>query len=79
MQAYLSVGMCKKFQQFKNRKTIYGHLPPKLIAALKLCNLVSIDLVGTYYKLIRQWQPGDAIIKKYVRFTHMTMIDPDTG
>ena len=35
IQSQLSVKTCKKFQQFKKRKTIYGQLPPKIISALK--------------------------------------------
>ena len=35
MQAELYAKLCNKFQQFKNGKTLYGHLPPKIIAELK--------------------------------------------
>ena len=34
-QAELFTKMCKTCQKFKNRKTVYGHLPPKNIAELK--------------------------------------------
>ena len=36
--AELSVKTCKKFQHFKNRKTIYEQLKTRIITALKLCN-----------------------------------------
>ena len=49
----------KKFQQFKNRYTIYGHLPPKNIAELKPWYTVHVVLkqpvsTGTAMTL-RQW------------------------
>ena len=75
----LYIKTCNKYQQFKNRKTIYGNLPTNIISALKWCNLVHIDLVGPYTKSIRQQNPGDEIINKYVRLTSMTMIDTATG
>ena len=53
-QPELSIKTCKKCQQLKNRKTLYRHLPPKIIEALKPWNLVHIDLICTYYKSIRQ-------------------------
>ena len=68
-----------KFQQFKNRKTLYGKLTPKIAPALKLWNLVYIDLMSLYAKSIRQQHPGRAIIKKGVSLTCMKIIDPVTG
>ena len=37
-----------------------------------------MDLIGKYYKSIKQQHPGGAIVKKYVILTCMTMIDPAT-
>ena len=34
-QVELFAKMCKTCQQFKKRKTLYGHLPPKNIVELK--------------------------------------------
>ena len=79
IQAELSVKTCKKCQQLKNRKTIYAHLPPKIIAVLKPWNSVHTNLVGPYYKPIRPNNPGGVIIKKYVSLACMTMIDISTG
>ena len=73
------VKTCTKCRRFKNRKSLYGQLPPKVIAALKPWNLVHIDLIGPYPKSIRQQHTGGTIIKKDVRLTYMTMIDPATG
>ena len=78
-QADLSIKTCSKCQQFKNRKTIYGHLPSKIIAALKLWNSVHIDPIVPIYKSIRQKKPCGAIFGKYVRITCMEIIDPATG
>ena len=71
--------MCKISQQFKKIKTIYGHLPPKNIAELKLWDLVHVDMIGPYIKSIRQQQPGGSIICKNTSLNCMTMIDPATG
>ena len=70
---------CKILQQFKNRKTIYGNLPPKNIAELKPLYLVHVDLMGTYSKSIIQHHPGVSIIQNKYSLTCMTMIDPATG
>ena len=78
MQADLSIKMCKKCQHFKNRKTLYGQLSPKIIAVLKLQNLAHIDPKGPYYKSIRHEQTGGAIIKKTVSLTCMKIIDTTT-
>ena len=64
--------------KFENRKTIYVHLPPNIITALKPWELVNIDLIGSYDKSIKQHQPGGAIIWKDVRFTCKKIIDPAT-
>ena len=53
-QADLLSKMCKTCQQFKNRKTIYGHLPPKNIAELKLWDIVNVYFIYPYSKSIRQ-------------------------
>ena len=71
--------MCKKFQQLKNIGTLYGHLPQKIIAKLKPCKYVHIELVVPYANYIRQQHPGGAITKKDVILTFMKIIDPDTG
>ena len=78
-QAELSINMCKKFQQFKKRRTLYGHLLPKIIAALKLWNLVHIFLIAPYSKSIRNNHPDGVITKNYMRLNCMTMIDSATG
>ena len=68
--------ICK---QFKNRKTLYGHLPPKNIVELKPYNSVHVDLIGPYSKSIRQQQTGRAIIRNNVSLTCMKTIDPSSG
>ena len=78
-QAELSIKTCKECQHFKRRKNIYGKLPPKIIAALKKCNSVHIDLIGPYSNSTRQHKTYGMIINKDVRFTCMKMIDPATG
>ena len=70
---------CKICQQFKKRKTLYGHLPPKNIAELKPWYSVHVDLIGTYCNYIRRQQPGGDIIWKNVSLTCMMMIDPAKG
>ena len=62
MKAELYAKQCKICQWFKSRKTIYGHLPPKIIAELKPWDSVHVDLIGPYSKSIRQQHPGGAII-----------------
>ena len=69
----------KMCQKFKNRKTLYGRLPPKNISELKLWDTVHVDLIVTYSKSIRQYQTGGAIIKNNVSLTCMSIIGPDTG
>ena len=54
--------MCKTCQQFKNRKTLYGHLPPKNTTELKPWDTVHVDLIGPYSKSIRQQQSGGTVI-----------------
>ena len=77
-QADLFSKTCKICQQFKNRKTLYGHLPPKNIEELKPWDMVHVDLIGTYINSIRQPHPGSAIINKNFSLTCMAMIDPIT-
>ena len=79
MKAELFSKTCKTCQQFKKRKTIYGHLPTKNIAELKPWGLVHVYLIGPYIKSIRQQNPCGAIIWKNVSLTSMMMIDPATG
>ena len=57
---------CKICQQFKNIKTLYGHLPHKNIAELKPWDSVHVDLIGPYSKSIRQQQPGGTIIGNFL-------------
>ena len=78
-QADLFAKMCKTCQRFKNRKTLYGHLPPNNIAELKPWYLVHVDLIGSYSNSIRQQKPGRILIQKNDSITCMMMIDLDTG
>ena len=39
---------CKTCQQFKKRKTLYGHMPPKNIAEPKPWDTVHLYLIGPY-------------------------------
>ena len=71
--------MCKICQQFKNKNTLYGHLPPKYIAELKPCYMVHVYLIGQYSKSIRQNNPGGNIIRNNDSLNFMTKIDPATG
>ena len=79
LQADLFTKTCNTCQQFKNRKTIYGHMPTKNIAELKPWDSMHVDLIGPYRKSIRQQQPGGAVISKNYSMTWMNMIEPDTG
>ena len=60
----MSITTGNECQQFKERKTIYGHLPPNIIAALTPRNLVHIKLIGSYSKTTRKQKPGGTITKK---------------
>ena len=71
--------MCKTRQQFKKRKTIYGHLPLNNIVELKPWDLVHVDLIGPYSKSIIQQQPGGSVIRNNASLTCMLVIDPATG
>ena len=71
--------MCKTCQQFKNRKTLYEHLPPNNIAELKPWDTVNVYLIGPYSKSIIQQHTGGTVIKKNASLTFMTIIDPATG
>ena len=71
--------MRKTCKHFKNKKTLYEHLPPKNIAELKPWDLVHVYLIGKYSKSTRQQQPGGTVIRKNYRPTCMTMIDPASG
>ena len=78
-QAEMFAKTCNIFQQLKNRKTLYGHLPPKNISELKPLYLVHVDLIGPYSNSIRQQHPGGTVIRKNASLTCMTMIDPFKG
>ena len=78
-QAELFTKTCKTCQQFKNIKTLYGHLPHKNIAELKQWDLVNVDLIDLYINSIRQQHPGSTIIWNNASLTWMTMIDLSTG
>ena len=78
-QVDLYDNLCNICQQFKNRKTIYGNLPPKNIAELKPWNTLHVDIIVTYSNYIRQQRPGVAIIHNNFSLTCMTMIGPATG
>ena len=78
-QAELYNDLCKKCNQFKNRKTLYECLPPNNIAELKLWDTVHVDLIVSYSKSTGQQQPCRAIININVSLTCMAMIDPETG
>ena len=67
---------CKTCQQFKNRKTLYGHLPPNNTEELKTWDSLHVDLIGPYSKSISKQQPGGAIIWNNASLTCMEMIDP---
>ena len=62
-QSKLSVTTCEKFQQFDNQKRRYVHLLPEVIADINPCNLLHIDLIGTYVKSIRTQQSGGVILQ----------------
>ena len=70
--------LCKICQQFKKRKNVYGNLPHKNIAELKLWYLVYVDLIVPYVNSIRQKKMFGTIIKNNVSLTCMNMIDPAT-
>ena len=74
-----SLRRARYVNSLKNRKNIFGHLPPKNMAEPKPWYAMHVDLIGTYRKSIRQQQPGGAIIWKNASMTCMTMIDPATG
>ena len=69
---------CKICQQFKKRNTLYGNLPPKNIAELKLWDLVHVDLIGPYSKSISQKQVGIDSIQNNFSMDCMPMIGPAT-
>ena len=75
MQAEMFTKICNTCKQFKNRKTIYEHLPPKNIAELKPWYLVHVDLIGPYRRSIRKQQPGGTVIYKNDRLICMKMIE----
>ena len=77
-QAELFANTGKIYQQFKNRKTLYGNLPPKNIEKLKPWDMVNVYLIVPYRKPIRQQQPGGTVICKNSSLTSIAMIDPAT-
>ena len=78
-QAHLLTKTWKNCQQFKERKNIYGHMPPNNIAGLKPWDLVHVDLIGPNSNSIRQQQTGGTIIWNNYSLNWMTIIDPSTG
>ena len=79
VQAELYANPCKIFRQFKNRKTIFGHLPPKNISEVKPWDMVHVDLICPYSSSIIQHHLGGAIVNNNVSLNSMTMINPATG
>ena len=79
MQSDIYAKPCKICQHFKKMETIYGHLPHNNMSELKPCDLVHVDLIGTYIHHIIQQQPGAAIIRNNVILTCTTIINPSTG
>ena len=79
MQSEMFTKICNTCKQFKNRKTLYEHLPPKDIAELKPWYLVHVDLIGPYRRSMIQKKPGVNVIYKKDRIPCMTMIDPASG
>ena len=79
MQEELFAKTCKICQQLKNRKTLYGHLPPRNIAELKPWYKVHEYPMSSYSKSIRQQKTGRNVIRNNARLTCMTTIDPATG
>ena len=78
-QAELFTKKCKSRQQFKKRKTLYGHLPPKNIVELKRWDMAHLDLIDPYRKYIRQQHTYGTVILNNDSINCMTMIDPATG
>ena len=58
-QAELFAKACKILQKFKKRKSLYGNLPSKNIAKLKMWDSVHVDLIGPYSKSIIQHLSGN--------------------
>ena len=78
MQSELYDNLCKIFQQFKKRNHIYGSFSPNNFAELNPWDTVHVYLIVPYFKYIRQYHPGSAIIKNNFSLAFMTMIVPDT-
>ena len=79
MQAEPYDKSCKISQQFKKRKTVYVHLPPKNIVKKNSWDLVHVELMGPYSKSIIQHNPSGSIIINNVSITCMTIFYPGTG
>ena len=79
MQSELYDNLCEIFQQFKKRNLIYGSFSPNNFAELKTWDAVHVYLIVPYFKYIRQYHPGSAIIKNNFSLTFMKMIVPDMG
>ena len=62
-------------QQFKNRKTLYGHLPPNNTEELKPWDTVHIYLIGPYIKSIIKHHPDGTAIQNNYSLTCTTMIE----
>ena len=78
-QAEMFGKMCKTYQKFKKRQTLYAHLSPKNIEELKPGDTVHVDLIGPYNKSIIQHQSGSTFILNNASLTCMAMIYPATG
>ena len=74
-QVQLFPKRCNNCQQFKNRKTVYRHLPHQNISELKPWDLVHVYMICPYRNSIRQQHPDGAIIWKNSGLNLMTMID----
>ena len=70
---------CAECQQFKPRKTKYGHVPPKNVGVLVPWDTVHTDLIGPYTITTDQYQVDGSTKEVTLQLTCMTMLDPVTG
>ena len=47
----------------QNQKICYRNLPPQNIEELKLWNLVHVDLIDTYVRLVQQQHTGGTMLE----------------
>ena len=78
MQAGLYDKRCRRCQQFKKRKTLYGSLTPNNISELKPWDKVHVDLIGCNINFIRQQQTGVTTTNSDVNPACKTMTNPAT-